>query len=132
MTRRKDIAAEKYIDKFNIVASSKKMELRFFSGGNQQKVYLSRWMDTDPQILILDEPTRGIDVNAKKEIYEFIHELANSGISCILISSEMEEIIGLCTRVYVMKEGEIRNCLSHSHINEEEIMFNATGLKGKN
>lgn len=130
--KKEDIAAEKYIDQFNIVASSKKMELRFFSGGNQQKVYLSRWMDTDPQILILDEPTRGIDVNAKKEIYEFIHELAKSGISCIMISSEMEEIIGLCTRVYVMKEGEIRNCLSLSHINEEEIMFNATGLKGKN
>jgi len=129
--KKEDLKAEDYIDKFNIVAASKKMELKYFSGGNQQKVYLSRWMDTDPEILILDEPTRGIDVNAKREIYEFIHSLAKSGISCILISSEMEEIIGLCSRVYVMKEGQISNCLSGPDINEEEIMFNATGLKGK-
>jgi len=129
--KKEDNTAETYIDKFNIVAASKKMELKYFSGGNQQKVYLSRWMDTDPEILILDEPTRGIDVNAKREIYEFIHSLAESGISCILISSEMEEIIGLCTRVYVMKEGQIRNCITGTAINEEEIMFNATGLKGK-
>lgn len=126
-----DKAAQAYVQKFSIVAASRKMALRFFSGGNQQKVYLSRWMDTDPEILILDEPTRGIDVNAKHEIYEFIHSLAEQGISCIMISSEMEEIIGLCSRVYVMKEGQITNCLSGDDINEEEIMFNATGLKGK-
>jgi ribose transport system ATP-binding protein len=129
--RKEDNKSEDYIDKFNIVAASKKMELKYFSGGNQQKVYLSKWMDTNPEILILDEPTRGIDVNAKREIYEFIHSLAESGISCILISSEMEEIIGLCTRVYVMKEGQISNCITGDAINEEEIMFNATGLKGK-
>lgn len=129
--KKEDTKAEEYIDKFNVVAASKKMELKYFSGGNQQKVYLSKWMDTNPEILILDEPTRGIDVNAKREIYEFIHSLAESGISCILISSEMEEIIGLCSRVYVMKEGEISNCITGDAINEEEIMFNATGLKGK-
>lgn len=124
-------SADEYIKRFNIVAASTKNELRFFSGGNQQKVYLARWMDTDPEILILDEPTRGIDVNAKQEIYQFIHHLAEQNISCIVISSEMEEIIGLCSRVYVMKEGRITNCLSGGDINEEEIMFNATGLRGK-
>lgn len=124
-------ASLKYIKKFNINAASLKMQLKFFSGGNQQKVYLAKWMDTNPEILILDEPTRGIDVKAKREIYGFIHDLAENGISCIIISSEMEEIIGLCSRVYVMKEGQITNCLSNSDINEEEIMFNATGLKGK-
>jgi ribose transport system ATP-binding protein len=124
-----DAASNRYIDEFKVVAASTKNELRFFSGGNQQKVYLARWMDTDPQILILDEPTRGIDINAKREIYEFVHDLAESGISCILISSEMEEIIGMCSRVYVMREGRIADCLEGDEITEENIMFNATGIK---
>jgi ribose transport system ATP-binding protein len=119
-----------YVKTFKIMAASPKMQLRFLSGGNQQKVYLSRWLDTDPQILILDEPTRGIDVNAKQEIYGFIHQLAERGISCIVISSELEEVIGLCSRVYVMREGNITGCLEKDQINEEEIMFHATGIKG--
>jgi ribose transport system ATP-binding protein len=119
-----------YVHTFNIKAASEKMQLRFLSGGNQQKVYLSRWLDTGPEILILDEPTRGIDVNAKHEIYEFVHQLAEKGISCLVISSELEEIIGLCSRVYVMREGKIAGCLEGNHINEEEIMFHATGIKG--
>lgn len=120
-----------YVKKFNIVAASATMALRFFSGGNQQKVYLSRWVDTEPDILIFDEPTRGIDVNAKREIYEFIHQLSLKGISCVVISSEMEEVIGLCSRVYVMKEGTISGVLSDDEINEENIMFLATGIKGR-
>ncbi|MDR2661647.1 MAG: sugar ABC transporter ATP-binding protein [Treponema sp.] len=123
-------AAGEYIKSFKIAAASPKMQLRYLSGGNQQKVYLSRWLDTDPSILILDEPTRGIDVSAKQEIYTFIHQLAEKGISCIVISSELEEVIGLCSRVYVMREGKIAGCLEGSHINEEEIMFHATGIKG--
>jgi ribose transport system ATP-binding protein len=106
------------------------MALRYLSGGNQQKVYLSRWLDTNPSILILDEPTRGIDVNAKHEIYEFISQLTQQGISCWVISSEMEEIIGLCSRVYVMREGSLSGCLEGDQINEEEIMFYATGIRG--
>lgn len=122
--------AAEYAGNFNIVAASLRMALRYLSGGNQQKVYLARWVDTDPSILILDEPTRGIDVNAKREIYDFIHRLADRGISCVVISSEMEEVIGLCSRIYVMREGEIAGCLEGDHINEEEIMFHATGIKG--
>jgi ribose transport system ATP-binding protein len=118
----------KYVDKFNIVAASMRMGLKYFSGGNQQKVYLARWVDTDPHILILDEPTRGIDVNAKREIYDFIHSLAESGISCIVISSEMEEVMGLCSRIYVMREGSITGCLEGDRISEEQIMFHATGI----
>jgi ribose transport system ATP-binding protein len=121
---------ESYVKTFHIAAASQKMALRFLSGGNQQKVYLSRWLDTDPSILILDEPTRGIDVSAKHEIYEFIHQLAEQGISCWVISSEMEEIIGLCSRVYVMREGALTGCLEGDGINEEEIMFHATGIRG--
>jgi ribose transport system ATP-binding protein len=122
--------SEHYTKAFHIAAASQKMALRYLSGGNQQKVYLSRWLDTGPAILILDEPTRGIDVNAKHEIYEFIHQLAEQGISCMVISSELEEIIGLCSRVYVMREGSVAGCLEGNQINEEEIMFHATGIRG--
>ena len=125
-----EIKTREYSKTFRIIAASQKMALRFLSGGNQQKVYLSRWLDTKPSILILDEPTRGIDVSAKHEIYEFIHQLASQGISCWVISSELEEIIGLCSRVYVMKEGALSGCLEGEHINEEEVMFHATGIKG--
>ncbi|MGD8114979.1 MAG: ATP-binding cassette domain-containing protein, partial [Sphaerochaetaceae bacterium] len=123
--------SEEYVKAFNIIAASPKKALRFFSGGNQQKVYLARWVETEPEILIFDEPTRGIDVNAKKEIYEFIHHLCDNGISCIIISSEMEEIIGLCSRVYVMREGKIQGVLKGKQIDEEHIMFLATGIKGR-
>ena len=86
-------------------------------------------MDTNPSVLILDEPTRGIDVNAKKEMYHFIHSLVIQGVSCILISSELEEVIGMCTRVMVMREGRITGEMEGGHINEEEIMFYAAGVK---
>ena len=92
-------------------------------------MYLARWIDTKPRVLILDEPTRGIDVNAKREIYEFIHHLADEGISCIVISSEMEEVIGMCDRVCVMREGRIAGHLEKEHITEENIVFNATGIQ---
>ena len=122
--------SENYKKFFRIAAASLKMALRYLSGGNQQKVYLSRWLDTNPSILILDEPTRGIDVNAKHEIYEFIHQLAQQGISCWVISSELEEITGLCSRAYVMREGTITGCLEGDDLNQEEIMFRATGIRG--
>ena len=130
INRKKEQAvSDRYIDRFNVKAASLKSKLRFFSGGNQQKVYLAKWMDTQPQVLILDEPTRGIDVNAKMEIYRFIHSLADEGIACLVISSELEEIIGLCDDVVVMREGRITGRLSGDAINEEEIMFHATGIK---
>lgn len=118
-----------YVKQFNIKASSLKSELEYLSGGNQQKVYFSKWMDTEPEILILDEPTRGIDVNAKKDMYHFIRSLVDKGVSCIVISSELEEIIGLCSRVLVMREGAISGEVSGDSINEEEIMYYAAGLK---
>ncbi|HOO33073.1 MAG TPA: sugar ABC transporter ATP-binding protein [Thermotogota bacterium] len=123
-------AAQYYVDSFKIKAASLQTALEFFSGGNQQKVSLAKSLDTKPEILIVDEPTRGIDVNAKREIYYFLNELAQKGISCIFISSELEEIIGMCSRVVVMKEGKITGILQGNDINEEEIMLHATGLKG--
>lgn len=121
-------AAEKYIDQFGIRAAQRHGELRYLSGGNQQKVYLSKLMDTDPSILILDEPTRGIDINAKRDIYFFIQDLISKGLSVIVISSELEEIIGLCNRVMVMREGKIVAELEEDQLNEEAIMMHAAGV----
>jgi ribose transport system ATP-binding protein len=122
-------SAQNYVKKFGIRAASLAYELQYLSGGNQQKVYLSKWMDTRPEVLILNEPTRGIDVNAKSEIYHFVHALAESGIACLVISSELEEIIGLCSRVLVMRAGKIAGELTGDAINEETIMLYATGLQ---
>lgn len=122
--------ARYYVDQFNIKTPTLKTRLEFLSGGNQQKVSLAKSLDPGPDIFIIDEPTRGIDVNAKKEIYHFIHELVKTGISCILISSEMEEIIGMCNRVAVMREGRITGILDGNRLTEEEIMYYAAGVKG--
>jgi ribose transport system ATP-binding protein len=120
-----------YVEKFDIKAASLNTHLINLSGGNQQKVYLAKWMDTSPEILILDEPTRGIDINTKKEIYHFIRSLTDQGVSVIVISSEMDEIIGLCHRVIVMRNGSKSVELNGDDINEEEIMYYASGLKGE-
>ncbi|MDZ7672819.1 MAG: sugar ABC transporter ATP-binding protein [Halanaerobiales bacterium] len=121
--------AKYYIDEFNIQTPSLDIELEYLSGGNQQKVSFSKCLDIEPNIIIFDEPTRGIDVNAKMEIFNFIQELVKSGISVIFISSELEEIIGMCSRVVVMRSGKITGILEGDHINEEEIMYHATGVK---
>ena len=121
--------AQHYVKLFDIKAASINSELMNLSGGNQQKVYLAKWMDTEPEILILDEPTRGIDVNTKKEIYHFINQLTHKGMSVIGISAELEELIGLASRVLVMREGEIVGELEGDDINDREIMYYAAGLK---
>lgn len=120
--------SKEYVSLFDIKAASLDTKLINLSGGNQQKVYLSKWMDIHPEILIFDEPTRGIDVNTKKDIYHFIRKLIDDGLSVIFISSELEEIIGLSNRVIVMRSGEIMGELTGDDINEEEIMFHAAGL----
>ena len=92
------------------------------SGGNQQKVVFSKWIFSDPDVLILDEPTRGIDVGAKYEIYSVINELTENGKTIILISSELPEVLGMCDRVYVMNEGRIVGELSADEASQENIM----------
>ncbi|WP_208249652.1 sugar ABC transporter ATP-binding protein [Rhizobium sp. T1470] len=101
------------------------------SGGNQQKLLLAKVMETEPEIIIIDEPTRGIDVGTKQQIYHFISALARDGRSIIVVSSEMPEVIGLCTRVAVMREGRIVGVLEGEEISEQEIMRYAAGLKKK-
>jgi len=123
--------AEQYVSQFDIKAASLDTELQYLSGGNQQKVYLSKWMDTEPKILILDEPTRGVDVNTKKDIYHFIQNLTEQGLAVIVISSEMEELIGLAHRVMVMREGKLQGELEKEAITEQQIMLLAAGLQAE-
>jgi len=122
-------ASKKYQKIFNLKAPSLETRLEFLSGGNQQKVSMAKTLDTKPDVLILDEPTKGIDVSAKQEIYHFVNSLVKEGISCIFISSEMEELIGMCNRVVVMQDGRVTDILEDKDINEEEIMFYATGIR---
>jgi len=122
--------AKFYIDRFSIKVPSLQAKLEQLSGGNQQKVSLAKSIDVQPKIIIVDEPTRGIDVKSKQDIYIFIHELAASGLSVIFISSELEEIIGMCDRVLIMRAGRIVGELRSDKLSEEEIMYFATGVKG--
>ncbi|GAB6393263.1 MAG: ATP-binding cassette domain-containing protein [Treponematales bacterium] len=116
------LAAEDFRRRMNTKTPSILQAVGNLSGGNQQKVVLSKWLFSDPKILILDEPTRGIDVGAKHEIYTLINELAAQGMACVLISSEMPEIIGMSDRIYVMSEGRITACLEGKSATQEEIM----------
>lgn len=118
---------DKYFKKLRIQAPGHTTQLQNLSGGNQQKVVLAKWLLTQPCVLILDEPTRGIDVGAKYEIYCLIQEMAQQGISIIMVSSELPEIIGMCSRVYVVHEGKIAGQLAKDEIDQERIMKLATG-----
>ncbi len=114
------------IKELNVKVKSPKSEVVSLSGGNQQKVVLAKWLMTTPEILIMDEPTRGIDIGAKTEIYKLIVNLAKAGKSIIMVSSELPEIIGLSDRVIVLCEGQVTGELSGEDINQKEIMKYAT------
>ncbi len=117
-----------YQNRLKIKMISDSHPVKSLSGGNQQKTILGRWLATDPRILILDEPTHGIDVGAKSEIYRLIQDLAKEGMSIILISSELPEIIAMCDRVIVMNEGTIKSILKWDEVTEENIMSCAAGI----
>ena len=107
---------------FGVKCSSIFQEAGNLSGGNQQKVVLAKWMFNLPEVLILDEPTRGIDVGAKYDIYCIINDLAAAGKCVLVISSELPEILGICDRVYVMNEGQIKGEMPIAEANQESIM----------
>lgn len=96
------------------------------SGGNQQKVIIGRWLATAPDILILDEPTRGVDVGAKAEIYDIVDKLAQSGVSIIFVSSDLPEVLGMSDRIVVMSEGYVKGVLNRKEASQEKIMELAT------
>ena len=124
-------AAEAAFQALRVRAASPLVGVGSLSGGNQQKVLLSRWLEIGPKVLILDEPTRGVDIGAKSEIYRIIDELAQKGIGVIVISSELPEIIGICDRVLVMREGQIEGEVGGpggKPITQENIMALAAGV----
>ncbi len=114
--------AEEYRKKLNIRSSGIMQSVGKLSGGNQQKVMFSKWIFTDPEVLILDEPTRGVDVGAKYEIYTIINELAEKGKSVVMISSELPELLGMCDRIYVMNHGSLVGEISADEASQERIM----------
>nr|WP_272213526.1 ATP-binding cassette domain-containing protein [Marinicella sp. W31]MDC2879484.1 ATP-binding cassette domain-containing protein [Marinicella sp. W31] len=125
-----DRALDDAIRDFDIRTGSKELDAGELSGGNQQKLLLAKMMLLDPEIVIIDEPTRGIDIGNKEQIYKFIAELARTGHSIIVISSEMPELIGLCDRIVVMRSGEIAGEVTAESMNENEIVVLATGVTG--
>lgn len=125
--RKEEMVTLEFINKLRIVTPGIFEETKNLSGGNQQKVVLSKWLCANCSLLIIDEPTRGIDVGAKIEIYELMNELVRAGIGIVMISSELPELIGVCDRVLVMHEGKITGELSREDFSEEVIMSYATG-----
>ena len=124
--KRETEITQEYIDKMHTKTPSHEQSVTNLSGGNQQKVMIGRWLATHPKLLILDEPTRGVDVGAKAEIYEIMNELTKQGVSIIMISSELPEIINMADRVYVMYDGRITGCIDYENVSQEAIMKLAT------
>ena len=119
-----------YLDQLEIRTPSAEQEVRFLSGGNQQKVVLAKWLAREPDVLILDEPTRGIDVGAKAELYQIIREMALRGKAVVMISSELPEILGMSDRILVMRDGRVSGVLEAGEATEEAILNLATGGGG--
>ena len=117
---------EEYVHKFNIQPPSLERLVQFLSGGNQQKVVLGKWLASNPRIIIIDEPTRGIDVESKASIHDMIRALTKKGIAVLMISSELPEIIGMSDRVLVMADHRIAGELP-ARSSEQDIMLMATG-----
>ncbi len=118
---------KKGIDDFRVKCFGPWHECNNLSGGNQQKVVLAKWVATEPKILILDEPTRGVDIGAKKEIYNVINDLAAKGVAVIMVSSELPEVLGMSDRIMVVREGEVRGILDGKEADQAKIMTLATG-----
>ena len=119
--------ADKMAKKLGVKTSSLDLEAGALSGGNQQKVVIAKWVGRHPEVIIMDEPTRGIDVGAKRDIYELMNELTASGVSIIMVSSELPEVLGMSDRIVVVHEGRIAGELLHDEADQEKIMTLATG-----
>ena len=112
----------KVFKQMNVKTPTLDTPIASLSGGNQQKVLLARWLLCEPKVMILDEPTRGIDVGAKFEIYKLMTDIVKQGKTIIMVSSEMPELIGMCDRIYVMSQGYITGCIDKESFHQETIM----------
>ena len=124
--RRETAALESAVEEYDIRLKSLNLKAGQLSGGNQQKLLLAKILLTDPSVVIIDEPTRGIDIANKAQIYAFIQGLVSEGKACIIISSEMQELIGICDRILVMREGRINGEVSGDEMTESTIALLAT------
>jgi ribose transport system ATP-binding protein len=124
--------AQGYVDRLNIRTPSLEQKAMFLSGGNQQKSVVAKWLASEPRVLIMDEPTRGIDVGAKAEVHALMSRLAQAGVGIIMISSELPEILGMSDRVLVMSEGRVAAILDRGEATQELIMAYASGEKVEN
>jgi ribose transport system ATP-binding protein len=122
-----DLLNKRWVARLKVKTPSISQPVGLLSGGNQQKVVYGKWLARNPRVLILDEPTRGVDVGAKAEIYSLIDELAGRGVAIWMITSDMEELLGMSDRVVVMHEGEIAGTLQGNSLTEESVMRLATG-----
>jgi ribose transport system ATP-binding protein len=120
---------EDFVRKLNVKTTGIEQPVNSLSGGNQQKVVLAKWLGIEPKLLILDEPTRGVDIGAKKEIYSLIQQLAERGVAIIMVSSELPELLGMSDRIMVIHEGKIGGFLTREEATQEKIMNLATGGK---
>ncbi len=125
--RQEKADSDRMIAEMNIKTPSDQQPAQFLSGGNQQKVVIGKWLSMSPRVLLLDEPTRGVDIGAKQEIYRLMEELSANGVAILFVSSEMEEVISMSDRVFVMHEGRITGELGREDLSEESIMQLATG-----
>lgn len=126
------LAAEKYVKDLRIKTPSLDQRVINLSGGNQQKIVIAKWLCRNSRVVLFDEPTRGIDVGAKYEVYELINQLVKQGVGVIIISSELPEIIGMCDRIIVLHEGRLTGQLTKSEMTQERILNLATGLENQN
>ncbi|WHY72048.1 sugar ABC transporter ATP-binding protein [Fictibacillus enclensis] len=118
---------DRLIKKLHVKTSGREQTVKSLSGGNQQKIVIGKWVNNQPKVLILDEPTRGVDVGAKKEIYQIMNELTEQGVSIIMVSSELPEVLGMSDRILVIHEGKIAKIMHREEADQEKIMHAATG-----
>ncbi|MEY9211954.1 sugar ABC transporter ATP-binding protein [Thermobifida halotolerans] len=129
--RSEERAAREWAQRLQVKAGRLTDAVSTLSGGNQQKVVLAKWLSTEPKVLIVDEPTRGIDVGTKSEVHRLLSQLAGQGLAVVMVSSELPEVLGMADRVLVMHEGRISAELSRDEATEESVMYAATGQRGE-
>ncbi|HEX9484970.1 MAG TPA: ATP-binding cassette domain-containing protein, partial [Gemmatimonadaceae bacterium] len=129
--RRERALAADYVERLHVKTPDVETPVNALSGGNQQKAVLARWLATHPKLLILDEPTHGVDVGAKAEIYKLVRDLARGGMAILLISSELSEVLDLSDRIVVMREGRVTVVLERAQADERTVMMHATGMRNR-
>ena len=119
--KREEEAAKRWVDRLSIQATGPSRPISSLSGGNQQKVIVARWLNAEPRVILFDEPTRGIDIQAKQQIFEIMWDLSRKGLGCVFVSSELEELVEVCHRILIMKDGHITWEVVPEQVTPEEL-----------